>query len=80
MSSPGRITSTNGVIAATATTTGGGGAPPIESHCDTMPPQASIYFKTSECYDTGSTAAESAARATAASVSCRSSDIAASDS
>jgi hypothetical protein len=63
-SSPGRIASARGVTAATATTTGGGGAPPIESHCDTMPPQASIDFKTIVRDDIGSMSADSAAKAT----------------
>jgi hypothetical protein len=64
ISSLGRIASASGVMAATATTTGGGGAPPIENHCDTMPPQASIDFKTIVCDDIGSTSADSAVRAT----------------
>jgi hypothetical protein len=80
MSSPGTIASASGVIAATGTTTGGGKPPPIENHCDTMPPQASIDFKTIVCDDTGSTSADSAAGATAASVPCRSPGVAASDS
>ena len=56
--SPGRIASTSGAVETTATTTGGGGAPPTDSHCDTMPPQASIAFKTSVCDDTVSTTGE----------------------